>query len=183
MLTLGHTGQFNRSLSLPEENVSDFENFLDYLYRGNFHHSMFGISEYDGEQGHIIQSVRLFLLAEKYSVDALKLDICKDLFYVMSKLEEGTAVKPPSFAVLDYTYALTKRKSPLRMLMADWFASWEPTDWQPEGQSTDWLYNIPDFGADLALSLQFQFDMKRKAAFDMTAPEYLQRLKGLGENS
>lgn len=125
-----------------------------------------------------MNTARLYVLAEKYDVEALRLDICGDLFnFVHLRVVFGEFLKPLCFAVVDYVYANTNRQSLIRKLIADWFTWFPQASWQGEGESTDWLYNVPEFAVDLALALDAPADKtKMGCIFEWDKSRYLGKL-------
>lgn len=168
----------DRTMEMPDEDLDLVEMFVSWLYRNTLHDNLFELSGPDPEQ-RMMQTARLFVFADKYDLEALRLGICEKIFDLAANKEN----KVPSFAVLEYVYSNTQRKAIIRQIIADWFAwtdirRWHPSGDESEAYSTSWLYNIPEFGVDLALALYNpSCDTTAPTPFDGSKLEYIQKFQ------
>lgn len=174
-----------RTMDLPDEDPELFEHFVASLYNSKFDHTMFGLPDWDGENGFVMQTARVFVLAGKFDVESLKFDICLDLFdFVSNNSDEDDKLEPPSLPVVQFICANTNHKAPIRILLADWFTQTGLGLWPTEdGSPTDWLYSLPEFGVDLALALEHKMRGRRgQIVFEWNKSKYLERLQGLDDD-
>lgn len=162
-------------MELPEEDADLVELFVSWLYRKTLP-DVSEVSAPDPAQERLMRNARLFQFAEQWDVEALQASICGDIFNIAGDWDKEL----PSFVVLEFIYANTHRKATIRIIIADWFACTDTGRWQAKGEgsdgaSTDWLYNIPEFGVDLALA----FVYKSRAPIPLRGSKlpYLQNLQ------
>ncbi|KAL6716044.1 hypothetical protein ACLMJK_007006 [Lecanora helva] len=152
-----------RTMTLPDEDPECFNSFLECLYKEYFDYHMLFSGNTEDMQNCLMRCAQLFVLADKYDVESLKANICGNLFSLAKRQPHGNYVRHhgievllPSSEVIAYIYDHTNRGSPLRKTVADWYA-WasQPYEFDERfGSHFEWLYDIPDFGVDVALMLR-----------------------------
>lgn len=170
-----------RTMELPDEDVDLFDHFVSWLYSWDFDHKMFDVSAPDTKQRfqeHFMKAAHLFVFADKYDIGSLRISICDDLFDLSSYTTQKDADLVPSSGLVDYVYANTQRKAIIRVIIADWFAWIKQDSWQPDGETADWIYTIPDLGVDLAFALyELSETSTMDNPFEGNKAEYMQKLQ------
>ena len=125
--------------------------------------------------------MRLFVFAERYDIEGLRLDICEDLFkFVCEHWTQASHLCVPFSGVVHYVYSNIDRRALLGRAIADWFAWASNTAWQARSESTDWLLEVPEFTVDLALSLDdiaCNVDYDEHCIYYAEEPRYLAKLQ------
>lgn len=130
-------------MTLPEEDVSIFELFVDWLY-----HQRYDIpsppekpsSDYDRYE----QPVQLFVLADKYDVRNLKNRIISTMFLLN---QQQVA---PALDTVAYAYEHTPQNSTIRKLFAEYLRCTQ-AEWYQEASSQDWLRDHPEICTDIVV--------------------------------
>lgn len=117
-------------MTLPEDEVGPFEDFVHWLYTKEFEIAKPTIDkERDAAK---TQALELFFLAEKYNV---------------------FVHRAPDPDVVCSAYAHLPEKSGMRRLLIDWYASTFPPGWYVTPTGRPWLVANPDIAADLIAAL------------------------------
>ena len=162
---MGFTSKFKEGrekvMTLPDDDPGVFEVLVECLYTQTFHFAMFGVSE-PAKMTHdcLMRAAQLFILADKYDVEILKSNMYRTFFeFAKSQLNSYPAFLPSS-EMITYIYTNTDRKAPIRKIITDWFAWTTESLWlrnlDRDSPDLNWLYTVPDFGVDLAITLNKQ---------------------------
>ena len=175
-------GDSQRSMTLISEQPDSFEYFIDSIYRGHFVRNVFGTTERDGDKGLIMQSISLYILAEKYEVKFLQHDICLEIFRYAHEGESSERQRlRASSAELQYAYANRNQKSTIRQVLADWLAWSSKYSKVGEDGMTDLLYSIPGLAINYAITLKEALEKVRYGyasySFDESESHYSGKLK------
>ena len=161
------TGEFKekteQSMDLPEDDVSIFRVFVDFLYHQryemlpdedddayddeNVEEDYDACDEYDERDGYL-QAFRLYVLAEKYFVLELKKLVIETLLAAKCKRSTNH-----SYRSVHEAYKHTSRDSGLRRLIADWWASFDVIDSFTGPATLRFLRLHPEFSVDLNVAL------------------------------
>ena len=96
----------------------------------------------------MVESVRLYVLAEKYDVVELRNVICKALYH--GRKSQGLG---PSKDAIELAYDNLPQESPLRRMLVDWYAWHVAAKWFVDRDNQKWLTELPEFAGDLAVAL------------------------------
>ena len=131
----------------------------------------------DGERE--VQAAQLFVLAEKYGVETVMLNIGMELHaysegrsrvrrdYIWERL-------PPERRAVEIAYKYTYRDSILRKVYLDWYSVCPVGDVRG---LRDWLFTVPEFAVNLCVTTA-----RDQKYFYKNGNEYLLRLTGKGYN-
>ena len=103
-----------QSTNLPEDDIDTIERFLSWLYTRKF-----GLQEgetHSDWEVRYLQLAKLYVLADKLGVSALKNYIVDKIF----ELKKSLKAVPPQHATISYVYANSLEGSALRKLLVDW---------------------------------------------------------------
>ena len=174
-----------KMMHLPEDEVDIFEHFVTYLYDHDLKLGMEDGADWRENQGHLMLTVRLYALAEKYDIETLKSKICKDLHrFIVDGIDdkEDDMPLPPCVAVVEHVYSNTSRSAPIRQIMADWFAWNDKYFWGDDDRSLEWLYGLPEFLFDLVIALEKSASISAKESpFKKTSIRDLMLFKKVGK--
>lgn len=125
-----------RTMNLPDDDVDTVDRFVQWLYSGQYDPPSPGPG--------LMELLRLAVLADKYDVPKLKLQVCMDLY---SHLLAKRGYKCEDIM---YTYANTPAKSGIRRMLVDWTVWHMDLNWFERKDIRDWLPTAAEFAADLA---------------------------------
>ena len=95
----------------------------------------------------MVQSMQLYVLAEKFGISKLKKHIIDALFLQVPK-------KPlPALVGVAHVYENTPPSSGMRGFIANWYACRAHRPWFEETRTRKWLQGEPALAADLVASL------------------------------
>lgn len=133
-------------MTLPEDEVGTFEDFVHWLYTKEFEIAKPTIDkERDAAN---TQALEFFFLPEKYNVSRLKTRICNQM---VSQSRLGHRAPDPD--VVCSAYAHLPEKSGMRRLLIDWYASTCSPRWYVTPTGRPWLVANPEIAADLITAL------------------------------
>ena len=139
-------------MSLPEEEETTFDLFIQWLYRQSYEIS----SQKHNDKGQrFMEPVKLYVLADKYDVTDLKSHVITKLFALRN--EEWV----PGLATMAYAYEHTPQNSRLRKLMADWWACRVELPWFRLEVTQGWLKEHPEVAS--AVISSFAHIMSRRS--------------------
>ncbi|KAI4190881.1 MAG: hypothetical protein L6R41_000482 [Letrouitia leprolyta] len=95
------------------------------------------------------QLIDLYILADKYDVTTLNNSLIDILYNSIN--QPGS--RPPSRKLVRHAYENTAPGSPMRQLLASWYAWDVDPEWYSQKGVTNWLPTVPDFAAQLATSM------------------------------
>ena len=128
-----------RIMTLPEDDDSVFELFVEWIYRGRYKLPSIDLAHK--------RHIQLFVLADKYDVPDLKSLVLSELFSLIKNREFW-----PSRNTIVYAYEHTSQNAPVRKMIADHLAR----DWSSEFEDPNvhqvWLQAHPDVSADVVIS-------------------------------
>ena len=148
-----------RSIYLPDDSATIMDMLVQYLYAPESRLTIIGT---------IMQSLRLYVLADKYDIVKVKNKICEDvqlwLVYQRSLSATGKqcSARPPKSAV-KFVYENTTSKTPMRRLLVDWFVWGVDLAWFNNEENRSWLLSVPEFAVDVCAVLSKDSDKKAKA--------------------
>lgn len=128
-----------RTMALPEDDESVFDDFVDWLY-----HRRYDMPKTSQGADDFQRHVQLFVLADKYGVAGLKSLTLNNIFNLLK-----SSFKPASPDTVAHAYGHTFQNAAIRKLLVDnmvWY--WEPS-WYQEAESQTWLQAHPDISTDL----------------------------------
>ena len=133
------------SMDLPEEDPNLFEVFVRWLYHPLIEDAK--ETHPDAEKKSHTLLVRLYLLADKYSIVTLKRSIIDHLVFYIRLNPAG--IYAPSLHDLSKIYENAPASSGLRKLFLDWFKWGINLDFWKAKNSNDKLKDMPEVAADL----------------------------------
>ena len=121
-----------------------------------------------------VQAAQLFVLAEKYGVEAVMLSIGIKL-HAYGKNRERVVNNsyepiPPERRAVEIAYQYTHRDSILRWVFVDWYSTCTMSE---DASLRDWLPIVPEYASDLLVTRS-----RSQEYFKFTEKEYLRRLTG-----
>ncbi|KAK4692921.1 hypothetical protein P7C71_g4374, partial [Lecanoromycetidae sp. Uapishka_2] len=131
-----------KEMTLPEDDAELFDVFVQWLY-----HQHYEIPASDLGRGYLLQTMRLYILADKYQITKFKTNIV-DTLVIRSKTDKT----PPSFIAAHHIYANTPAKSGMRRMIADWYACMSSASWWQQDTTQEWLRKHSDLAVDLIVS-------------------------------
>lgn len=136
-----------RKMNLPEDDAVLFNLLIEWLYG---HH--YDIPQPTGETTkdgtRFMEAMRLYVLADKYSVASLKSRIVKTIF---NTVKEGN-VTGPNIDTVAYAYQNVPQSSGIRKLLADLYACNINFEWYGRATTKARLQKNPEFATDIILS-------------------------------
>ena len=151
-------------MTLPEDDDSVFELFIDWLYRQRYEMT---IPTAQGSGDIYMQPVRLFALADKYDVPSLKSLILSRTFLRIKKERVGKR-RMPKLSTVAYAYEHTAENSPMRKLLAGSLTC--RLNYLQRASAHEWLRKHPEISADVNVSFAKNM-LKRVNPFDGEMPE------------
>ena len=149
-----------------------FGHLIQCIYSKSFSMDIFEDAKSDSERE--VQAAQLFVLAEKYGVEAVMLSIGiklhaygNDKKHVVNYAYEPI---PPERRAVEIAYQYTHRDSILRRVFADWYSSCTMSE---DASLRDWLPTVPEYASDLLVTKS-----RKQEYFKRTEQEYLRRLMG-----
>lgn len=136
-----------RIMTLPEDDDSIFELFVDWLYRQRYDIPPTP-NESETDYDRFMQPVKLFVLADKYGVRSLKNLIVSQMFLAFKRDKSS-----PSLDSMAYVYEHTSQNATIRKLLTDRMALTNDPAWFVEARVQTWFRNHPDISTDLIASL------------------------------
>ena len=127
-------------MTLPEDDESVFENFVDWLYRGRY-----DIPRHSEVVDIFLRPVQLFVLADKYEVSDLKSVVLYQIFNLV-KSETGETA---SLETVAYTYRHTSQNAGIRKLLLDDMVWHCHHNWYQPAENRTWLRDHPEISADV----------------------------------
>ena len=127
-------------MTLPEDDESIFNDFVDWLYRGRY-----DIPRPSQVDDMFLRPVQLFVLADKYGVP----DLQGLVFEQMSKLIKSDTASGPSLDTVAYAYEHTYQNAEIRQILVDAMV-WNRDDgWYQQAENQTWLRAHPDIATDV----------------------------------
>jgi hypothetical protein len=131
-------------ITLLEDDVDTVDRFVQWLYTKSYQ-----LPSSEGSKQHYLQLARLYVLADKLQVRALKDEIIRVSFRVCGSAD----VTPPSMSVVAYVFENTMENSAFRRLIVANFV-WEiDRKWYNRAKVAAEIAEVPSFGAELAICM------------------------------
>ena len=143
------TSQFRegseKKMDLPEEDQDMFDSFVQWLY---YRHYEIPRSQEDElkDGGRFMQTMKLYVFADKYDISSLRSLIVEKLFAV----DKSGGVL--SLKAVAYLYEYTSPNASMRKLVADWYAGSYISSWYQGDRIREWFRQHPDIVTDIAIS-------------------------------
>ena len=127
-------------MTLPEDDESVFDNFVNWLYHGRY--DIPGHSEVNEI---FLRPVQLFVLADKYGVPDLKSLVLVQIFnllksHIPSRISSDT---------ITYAYGHTFQNATIRKILADTIVCKCPLSWYQQAATQEWLRANPDISTEV----------------------------------
>jgi len=132
-------------MTLCEDNTEIFDVFVQRLYHQQYEIPASEIHCQRG--GHMVQSMQLYVLAEKFGISKRKKHIVDALILQVPKKHL------PALVGVAHVYENTPLSSGMRDSIANWYACRAQRPWFEETRTHNWLQGEPAFAADLVASL------------------------------
>lgn len=132
------------SMTLEEEDADIFGHIIQWLYRRKVE-TLSNIEEGLGHN-YFNELCQLYVLADKYSIVALKNNVMHLLFEAFEKS------KSPQADTVAYVYRNSVRGSQLRRFMVAYYVWQTDLDWYIHSNLLDWLERNQEFGAELVVA-------------------------------
>ena len=168
---------WERTMTLPEDDESAFELFIEWVYHPYFKIDPLPIPT-SGEKAKysLMQPVQLYILADKYDALKLKNAILSEIYTVMSSSSKIFLNCPELIA---YVYAHTSPNSSMRRMFADFVSTQHA--WIQRATNQAWLQNHPDVSTAVNVSFA-KHAVSRTRPFERKSPEdYLEKPRSLNE--
>ena len=150
-------------MTLPEDNESIFELFVDWL-----NHQCYNMPSppKDAEKDYdsFLEPVQLYVLADRYHVRRLKDLILSNIFHHMKQAKCG-----PSLRTIAYAYEHTTQFAAVRRLFADYLAFTMDHVQSSQANIQAWLRRRPDVSVDIVSSFT-KHTLKRNDPFAQDMP-------------
>ena len=162
-------------LDLSDDDPGLFGHLIECIYSKSFSMDQFEDAKSDSKRE--VQAAQLFVLAEKYGVETVMLNIGMKLHAYSegrSRVVRGYTRErlPPERRAVEIAYKHTYRDSILRKVYVDWYSVC------PEREVRglrDWLLTVPEFAVDLCVTTA-----RDQKYFSKNGYEYMLRLTGKG---
>ena len=141
-----------RAIYLPDDDATLIDILIQSLYAPESRPN--GIDS-------IMQSLRLYVLADKYDIVKVKNKTCEDVYLSLYYLPSLSACGP-LMSVVKFVYENTTSMAPMRRAIVDWFVYTVDSSWFSGEDSRRWLLAVPEFGADAFAVLVKDYDRKAK---------------------
>ena len=148
-----------RSIHLPDDDATLMDILIQSLY--------FPESRLNGIDT-TMQLLRLYVLADKYDIVKVKNKICVDGHLSLLYLESKPRLGRPRNSAVEFVYANTTSKTPMRRLLVDRFVWGVDPAWFNNEENRSWLLSVPDFAVDLCAVLAKDSDKKAKTTLFMS---------------
>lgn len=136
-----------RKMTLPEDDAELFNLMVEWIY-----HRRYDLPPRTGDKikngARYMESMRLYVLADKYGVTSLKNCIVKTIF---DTLRDGE-VAGTNLETVAYVYQNAPQNSGIRKLLADLYACNINFDWYGREESKLELQKYPEFAIDILRS-------------------------------
>lgn len=141
------TSQFRegseKKMDLPEEDEALFDLFVQWLY-----HRQYEIPPSPKDKakngGRYMQTMKLYVFADKYDISSLRSLIVEKMFAVDKK---GVL----TLDAVAYLYENTSPNASMRRLLADWYACSYPSPWYQSDPIRKWFREHPEIMMDVML--------------------------------
>ena len=161
-----------RILYFPADDADLFGHLIECIYSKSFSMDMFENATSDSERE--VQAAQLYVLAEKYGVETVELNIGIKLHAYSKGRVHSVGNKldrmPPERRAVEIAYKYTYRNSILRRVFLDWYSLCTVCE---DTGLRDWLPTVPDLAADLVVTTS-----RKNRYFDMEERDYFLRLIG-----
>ncbi len=162
-----------RILDFSGDDPGAFGHLVACIYSKSFSMDIFEDAKSDSERE--VQAAQLFVLAEKYGVETVMLNIGIKLHaYSGGRGQRGEYAKerlPPERRAVEIAYKYTYRDSILRTVFVDWYSACPVREVR---SLRDWLPTVPEFASDLLVTAS-----REQRYFYKNKEEYSLRLKGV----
>ena len=162
-----------RILDFSDDDPDLFGHLIACIYSKSFSMSMFEDAKSDSERE--VQAAQLFVLAEKYGVETVMLNIGimlhahgKGRWREVSHYYKEQL--PPERRAVEIAYKYTYRDSILRKVFVDWYSACPVREIRG---LRDWLPTVPEFASDLLVTTS-----REERYFSKSQKEYSLRLTG-----
>ena len=161
-----------RSMPLPEDDESIFNDFVDWLYHGRYE-----IPRRSEVVDIFLRPVMLSVLADKYRVPGLQRLVLEQ----MSKLIKSGTISGPSLDTVAYAYEHTLQNAEIRKMLADAMI-WNFDDsWYQQAENQTWLRDHPEVSIDVIVHFA-KYAGRMKNPFVDKAHEGWGSVEGLKED-
>ena len=141
-----------RAIYLPDDDAT----LMDILIR-----SLYAPESRPNGIDTIMQSLRVYVLADKYDIVKVKNKICEDVYLLLFYPPDLSACGIP-MSTVQFVYENTTSTAPMRRLLVDWFVYTVKASWFSEEVGRRWLLALPEFAADACAVLVKDFDREAK---------------------
>ncbi|KAL8893906.1 MAG: hypothetical protein Q9192_004808 [Flavoplaca navasiana] len=147
------TGGFKEnsgSITLEEDDPDIFGHIVQWLYRGKL--DTLSKVEVDTGSDYWMKLFQLYVLADKYGIRLPKNAVMGLLLQTHDRRKnskETETHRPPEQNCITYVYENTASGSQLRRFLVTYYVWHINLEWFSESSTTEWLENIPAFGAEL----------------------------------
>ena len=164
-------------LDLSGDDPGLFGHLIACIYSKSFSMDIFEDAKSDSERE--VQAAQLFVLAEKYGVETVMLNIGMKLHAYSEGRSRvvGSYIReriPPEHRAVEIAYKSTYRDSILRKVYLDWYSVCSVREVR---SLRDWLLTVPEFAVDLCVTTA-----RDQKYFSKNGNDYLLRLTGKGYN-
>ena len=128
-----------RTMTLPEDDESVFDNFVNWLY-----HRRYDKSRHNEVADVFLQPVQLFVLADKYGVPDLKSHVLDQLIKFIRTEDWG-----PSLDTVAYAYRHTLQNATIRQILVDNVVWHHAPNWYQQAENDTWLRAHPEITKDI----------------------------------
>lgn len=164
-----------RTMTLPEDDESTFDLFVEWLYHQRYHLPSPPKAKVKGKD-RFMQPFQLYVLADKYDIRSLKSLLVSQIFTAFKQDSDF-----PTCAAIVYAYEHTSQSSTLRKMIADRLACCNDLMWYHRGSSQKWLRDHADITTDVLIS-HAEHARIQGSPFDGEMPEdYKEQEPGSGK--
>ena len=129
-------------MTLPEDDESVFDNFVDWLYYGRY-----DTPKRSEVVDNFLRPVQLFVLADKYGVPNLKNLVIDQIFTEIKHVNDFVSIN-----TVAYAYGHTFQNAGVRKILVDnmvW--NCDHDDWYQQAENQEWLRAHPEISTDLSV--------------------------------
>lgn len=151
-------------MTLPEDDESVFELFVDWLYHQRYDMSVLPSHEQSNEIKDIfMQRIQLYVLADKYNVPNLKSLVLSQIFLLIKQKSM------PTMSTIVYAYRHTSQNAGIRRVFADHLACSLRYRLSQQLNFKNWLRKEQDIAIDMVCSVA-KHTLKIQNPFDGEMP-------------
>lgn len=138
-----------QSMDLPEETVDDLEDFVQWLYTKRLDFPMPSVTT-SLQDTFLRPQIQAIILADKFDMPGYKRAVLERVLEIAKRQGDET-FRALSNHTIHYAYDNSMPHSGIRRLLVDWYIWKTPFSWYRSSANDEFLINLPEFAADIAV--------------------------------